>query len=226
MNNVAKKIYIISSILVLVWTSFLFTSTSVQANNVEDWLEDKDAEIEEDRESPVNDLEGDEEQQVVGSNNQSLVLDLIKMVFFLFIILLLIYLLLRFLNKRNKLTQQVKALENLGGISVGQNKSIQIIRLGNSFYLIGVGENVQLLHEINDEEVKGQLLHKDETDHFESNNLISSIFKKIMIADESTTNKSADTNAFNQLFSNELNKLQQTRKKIIDERIKEEDKNE
>lgn len=226
MNNVAKRIYIISSILILVWTSSLLTSTSVQANNVEDWFEEQDTEIEEDDESLENNLNSDEEEQIIGSTNQSLVLDLIKMAFFLFIILILIYLLLRYLNRRNKLTQQVKALENLGGISVGQNKSIQIIRLGNRFYLIGVGEDVQLLHEINDDEVKEQLLRKDEADQFASNNLIASILNKVTKSNESTTNKSEDTNAFNQLFSNELNKLKQTRKKIIDERIKKEDKNE
>ena len=41
-------------------------------------------------------------------------------------------------------------MKNLGGISLGQQKSIQLVVVGESYYLIGVGEDIRLLKEITD----------------------------------------------------------------------------
>src|SRR5699024_6662513 len=93
----------------------------------------------------------------------SLLFNIVKMVFALLLVLGLIYLLLLFIRKRNKLYNQVGHLENLGGISVGQSKSIQIVRIGTKMYLIGVGDNVELLEELTDEDLKESLLKKEES---------------------------------------------------------------
>lgn len=42
-------------------------------------------------------------------------------------------------------------MQNLGGISVGSQKSVQLVKVGNSLYLVGVGEDVNMLKEITDE---------------------------------------------------------------------------
>ncbi len=60
----------------------------------------------------------------------SLAISIVKTIVLLGLILFLIYFLLKLLNKKNRLFQQSKTLENLGGISLGQNKSIQVIRVG------------------------------------------------------------------------------------------------
>ncbi|MFS0782290.1 flagellar biosynthetic protein FliO [Bacillus sp. 1P06AnD] len=70
---------------------------------------------------------------------------------FLFVIGLL-YLLLKFINKRTKGYQKGNLIQNLGGTSLGNSKSIQIVKIGTKLYIIGVGENVQLLNEITDED--------------------------------------------------------------------------
>src|SRR5690606_1347958 len=111
-------------------------------------------------------------------NNSSLIFNLIQMVFALFLILALIYLLLKFLNKRNKIFNKVRALENLGGIAVGPSKSIQIVRVGNKLYLVGVGENVQLLEELEDEDLKEEIMRSyQEQPEFKPENILS-IFKR------------------------------------------------
>lgn len=84
----------------------------------------------------------------------SLAISIVKTIVLLGLILFLIYFLLKLLNKKNRLFQQSKTLENLGGISLGQNKSIQVIRVGEKMYLIGVGDNVELLQEVSDEVTK------------------------------------------------------------------------
>ncbi|WP_107837869.1 flagellar biosynthetic protein FliO [Metasolibacillus meyeri] len=87
----------------------------------------------------------------------------IKVLFaFIFVIALLIGV-LKFLNKRNVNYQQNSVVRNVGGISVGAQKSVQILQVGNRLYMIGVGEDVQLLKELSDEEEIEQILsHYDE----------------------------------------------------------------
>lgn len=82
-----------------------------------------------------------------GSN---LFLDFIKIVFSLLLVLALIYLLYRFAAKRTGRFKEESHLKNLGGVSVGPNRSIQLIRIGNKVMVVGVGDNVQLLKEISE----------------------------------------------------------------------------
>ncbi len=154
-------------------------------------------------------------------NSSSLVFNLIQMVFALFLILALIYLLLKFLNKRNKIFNKVRALENLGGIAVGPSKSIQIVRVGNKLYLIGVGENVQLLEELEDEDLKEEIIKSyQEQPEFKPENIFS-IFQR-----KSNQEDSESGVDFKNLFSNELEKLKQNRKNLMNKHTEKEDKHE
>src|SRR5699024_4211871 len=78
------------------------------------------------------------------SSNQtgSLIVNMLKIVFALALVLILIYVLLLFLKKKNKLSSNSQTLETLGGISVGQQKSIQVVRIGNKVYAVGVVNDV------------------------------------------------------------------------------------
>ncbi|WP_052344212.1 flagellar biosynthetic protein FliO [Bacillus ndiopicus] len=82
----------------------------------------------------------------------------VKVLFALILVLALLIGVLRFLNKRNIKYQQNSVVRNIGGLSVGAQKSVQIIQVGNRLYMIGVGENVQLLKELSDEEEIEQIL--------------------------------------------------------------------
>lgn len=85
---------------------------------------------------------------VLGGSN--LFIDFVKIVFALLLVLALIYLLYRFAAKRTGKFRTRNALKNLGGVSVGTNRSVQLIRVGNEVMVIGVGDTVQLLKEISD----------------------------------------------------------------------------
>jgi flagellar protein FliO/FliZ len=168
----------------------------------------------------------DAEQDVLSneSSTGSLVLNILKTIFALLLILLLIYLLIRFLSKRNKLFNQVKTLENLGGISLGQNKSIQIVRIGDKAYLVGVGDNVELLQEIDDENIINELLQSNDQSDFQVNNFVQTIFKQ----KTSNSSKPSDEpqHKFKNLFSNELEKLKENRETVKNQRKKKEDHHE
>ncbi len=150
----------------------------------------------------------------------SLIIELIKMFFALVLVLGLIYLLLKFLSKRNKLFNQVKALENLGGVSVGQNKSVQIVRVGNRFYLVGVGENVELLEEITDQEVIDDLVSKNTSTSTKQGSGLSGFFNTI------SNHDGKEKQDFNKLFSSELEKLKVKRSHLLQQRKDKEDSHE
>lgn len=77
--------------------------------------------------------------------------DFVKMIFALLFVIALIYGLVKLMNKRNRLLKPFQYVENIGGTSVGQNRSIQLIKVGKSVLVVGVGETIQLLKEIEDE---------------------------------------------------------------------------
>ncbi|GGA62981.1 flagellar biosynthetic protein FliO [Ornithinibacillus halotolerans] len=154
----------------------------------------------------------EDQNNTESTSTGSLIFDLVQMFFVLLLILGLIYVVLKFLNKRNKLFNQVKALENLGGIAVGPSKSIQIIRVADELYLIGVGENIQLLEKIDNMEMKQDLLRSfEEQSTFKGENLLSVFQKK----SNKSPYKSNSSNEFKNLFSNELEQLKQNRRSIL-----------
>src|SRR5699024_8567109 len=113
-----------------------------------------------------------------------------------------------FLNKRHKLFSNVKVLENLGGVSVGQNKSIQIVRIGKRLYAIGGGDNIELLKEITDADVKTGLLRDDEA-------TTGGVWTPFLQPNASASRKIEPKRNFKQLFKQELDELKQNRKHVI-----------
>lgn len=195
-----KKISICTCLLICCFVFGIISEVSAEEPNAKECIDGKvDCNELENNDSKETDKAGSED------NGGSIVFDLIKMVFALLLVLALIYLLLKFLNKRNKIFQSVKALENVGGISVGQNKSIQIIRIGSRIYVVGVGDNVELLHEITNENEKLELLHSNQ---FQPKSLVSSLL-------QTKDNEDSTSKSFKSLFATELDKLKSGRKKMI-----------
>src|SRR5699024_10935143 len=131
----------------------------------------------------------------------------------------LLYVGVRFFSRRNRQMRDLNILENLGGIPVGQQKSVQLIRLGSTYYLLGVGESVELLKEIEDEsmiEELQQLAEAPEEEHW-----IASFQRK-----QKEKNEPEQSHAFKQLYSKELDHLMKNRKELIQSNQKREEENE
>ncbi|WP_188205817.1 flagellar biosynthetic protein FliO [Alkalibacillus aidingensis] len=155
--------------LCLILSMFLFQPEVTLAmpgsgDHVSDWFEQDEgdegdeqtverSENEQNDQQPaiVDDNQGQEADQI-GQSNRSLFLDFLRMFVALILVLGLIYFLLKFLQKRSRIYQQSQSLENVGGISLGSNKSAQVVRVGNEYYLLGVGDDVQMLTKIDDPE--------------------------------------------------------------------------
>lgn len=212
--------------VVVVLLLYVFPSITVVAAtpNAKDCIENE-INCDEMDETLNSKIKEDEQELLVGGDNsESLALSIVRMFFALVLVLALIYFLLRFLNKRNTLlSNQVKALEKLGGISLGQNKSIQLVRVGNQVFLLGVGDNIELLMEVTEEEIKEGLLLKAEN---ATTDFISSPLFRSLLQSKTDDNKTTGGKEFNKLFSNELDKLKKSRKKMIKMHEQKEDNNE
>lgn len=76
--------------------------------------------------------------------------DAAKMVFALIFVIGLLYFLLKFINKKSRSYQQNRLIQNYGGTPLGGNRSLQIVKTGNRILILGVGEDIHLLKEIDD----------------------------------------------------------------------------
>lgn len=84
--------------------------------------------------------------------------DLLWVLFVLAVIVGLIVVTLRFLSKRNRGWWSNRSLRSLGGLTLGTNKSVQIVEWNGRIYVLGVGDSVTLLESITDTETVAALL--------------------------------------------------------------------
>jgi flagellar protein FliO/FliZ len=75
-----------------------------------------------------------------------------QVIIVLIIIIGLILIMVKLLSQKNRFWLGNRTVRPLGGVQLGQNKSLQLVEIGRSIYVIGVGENVNLLQRIDDEE--------------------------------------------------------------------------
>ncbi len=75
---------------------------------------------------------------------------LIWVIVALLIVIGLIVVSIRFLAGRSRIWGANRSLRTLGGVALGQNKSLQVVDIGGRIYVVGVGEDVTLLDKIED----------------------------------------------------------------------------
>lgn len=80
------------------------------------------------------------------------ILDYIKVLLSLAFVIGLLIFVLRFLNKKNIAYQQNNLMHNLGGVSVGPQKSVQLIKVGDRILVVGVADNIELLANLDAEQ--------------------------------------------------------------------------
>lgn len=141
--------------------------------------------------------------------------DFVKMIFALVFVLLLIYGALRFINKRNKWFDNGRSVENIGGTNLGNNKSLQLVKVGNSILVVGVGDSINLLKEITDEK-EADLFLEAYKNKSETAPLTTDTFKEL-IKKIPTSKNPGKTNQFSSLLKEQIGQLSQERKKKISE---------
>lgn len=80
--------------------------------------------------------------------NLSLAPQIIKFIFSFAAIIILLLLFLRFLKSRSKNLQSQGPFYSVGGHPLGGNRSLQLLMVGSTLYILGIGNDVRLLRTI------------------------------------------------------------------------------
>lgn len=172
------------------------------------------------KQSPAEKNDGEKQRTSVGTTAW----DYIKTFFaFIFVVGLLLFL-LKWLNKKNRGVQKNRVMQNLGGLSLGQQKSVQLVLIGKTYYILGVGDDVQLLKEVVDADELAQLLQMVEEE--EQSPIVSPIEKywKGVATRLKGQKKSEEQEeqSFAKLFHHQLDGLKEERQKQLERLVKKE----
>lgn len=163
--------------------------------------------------------EQEDEVEVPTFESQFSWFDFFKMFVALGTVIALIYLLLRFVNQRNRIFGQARMMQNLGGISLGNNRSIQVVKINDRIFIVGVGDSIQLLKEIDSEdEVKKILDEKDNEVIPQTSLLLTKLFSK------SNRKVEQDSDDFKMMLKNQLDSEVKGRRNAYDKVTRREDK--
>lgn len=145
--------------------------------------------------------------------------DFIKMFIALAFVLFLIYFLLKFVTKRNRFAQQGQSMINLGGTSLGQNKSIQMVKVGERVLVVGVGDSISLLKEIEDENERKELIEAFEQKQEQIVAPKDIVQKLSTYLTQNKQKQSANENgtSFSKAFKEQLDNLKKERTKQLEE---------
>lgn len=142
-----------------------------------------------------------------------------KVVLALLFVVALLFFVLKLVNRNNKKYQSNQMLQNLGGISVGQQKSVQLLKVGNSLFLIGVGEDIHIIKEITDETEQQTLLkmYDDKQEMAVQVPYIAEMFNGIKNKVMKNPTVQPKENAFKNELDEKLNQIKKNRQKQLDE---------
>ena len=143
--------------------------------------------------------------------------DYIKTGFALAFVIGLLFALLKFINRKSRLYNKTQLIKNVGGISLGQHKSVQLIVVGNQYYLIGVGDDIRLLKEITDHAEIDKL-----TEYYEESGesltegwLVRIITWFSELRKERAGHSNSESTDFSNVFNTRLEEMKEERKRQI-----------
>ncbi|MFG6148902.1 flagellar biosynthetic protein FliO [Halobacillus sp. B23F22_1] len=187
-----------------------FSSPSLAAPSVSECTENPDMEGCGSISSPGEGEGTSDESTADSEESPSLLWNILKLIFALFVVLALIYGLLKFFNKRSRVFQKNRTMETLGGITLAPNRSLQAVRIGEKYFVVGVGDSIDLITEITDEKTIDSLSSQEEVDFMNKGvNQLKQLSRKRN--SESTYNQSS-TVQFQKLFQTQLEEMKKKRR--------------
>ncbi|GAA0395495.1 flagellar biosynthetic protein FliO [Paenibacillus motobuensis] len=147
--------------------------------------------------------------------------NLVMVIVVLAIIIVLIVVLIRFLGKKNRFLSQSRSIRTLGAIGLGPNKSLQVIEIGSSIYLVGVGEDISMVDKISDPEevILLQQAFEEEGAEFAGLTTVFSGLVSRFRKGNKVQEEELDESAFHEMFHAQLQKMP-NRKRQMQELLK------
>ncbi|WP_394232519.1 flagellar biosynthetic protein FliO [Niallia oryzisoli] len=146
--------------------------------------------------------------------------DFIKMIAATVFVVALLYIILKFVNKKGHLYKGSQLIENLGGATLGANRSVQLIKVGKKILVVGVGENVQLIKEIDDLQEYEALLSAYNS-RMDQLTQPGDILSKVLMKKSGSSEKKNESSSFQSLLKKQLGDLSKGRQELYDEIEKE-----
>lgn len=206
-NKILRSLLVVAFLFLLPMTGF--------ANGLDDSVDKLFEEPQTDQSEGESKAPSQVEQEMLEQKPPSLsIFDFIKMIFALLFVLALLYGALKLINSRNKLDSG-RSVENIGGTNLGNNKSLQLVKVGNSVLVVGVGDSINLLKEITDEQEREQLIqsYRDRSENMTINSdKLSSMVEKVK-----GMKKTKSKSSFSSLLQDQLGQLSKDRKKKLTE---------
>lgn len=218
----AKKSFRFWLVVGIVWLSVLFApisnSTFAMVKDSYDCIEDPEICLD-------TTTTGAETDSTESASVSMEFFEYIKILVALVFVIGLLLFVLKFLNKRNSNYQQNSVIKNIGGMSVGPQKSVQLLQIGNSIYIVGVGEDIHLLKELDSAEDVKQLLKQFEGKQSMTTAApyVVELFKKFRKKEQ--PKDISESPKFNEMFNEKIGKLKQERSDEL-ERWKEQERDE
>ncbi|WP_422657285.1 flagellar biosynthetic protein FliO [Paenibacillus sp. EC2-1] len=163
----------------------------------------------------------------LGSDTSGYYLQLFYVFIVLAIIVTAIVILIRFLGRKNQSWMQGRSIRTLGAVGIGPNKSIQLVEVGGSIYLIGVGENVSLIDKISDPTEVALILTSLEQEHGMNSGVlppfIANFVGRFRKEQKSEDIELEDTSSFHEVFESKLRSVP-GRKQKVEELLREDHK--
>lgn len=102
--------------------------------------------------------ENNESVQINEPVNTSVLPYAIKFIGSFLLIIALLYMVLKYLSKRTNPQNRGGLFHGIGGHPLGNNRSVQLLMVGDTLYILGVGESINLLRMVPPGEEQKQLL--------------------------------------------------------------------
>jgi flagellar protein FliO/FliZ len=211
LRNIIRKLFFI-----ITFAAALHMSGNIQAyaefdGTVKDYWEQPEKQNEENTPAEEHEVTVSEPSTGVSA------MDYMKMIFALVFVIALIYFLLKFINQKSKSFQQSKLIHNLGGTTLGGNRSVQLVKVGERILILGVGEDIQLLKEIDGKEEKEDILHYYEEKSMglqqQKDHLTQWLGNKTGLKPKKTD----DSQSFQNLLKSQIEDIRKGRKKMLNE---------
>lgn len=136
------------------------------------------------------------------------------------IVIALIYIVIKWLARRSQAWGINRSLRSLGGIALGQNKSLQVVEVAGRLYVVGVGEDVRLLDLIDDKEEAEAIIAalSDRPTAAWSSAAIADVLKRLKKPREGTKAQQPQewqsVGSFEQLLNDKMNKQSERKQQM------------
>lgn len=161
--------------------------------------------------------EDEDETGAGGIQDQNMFFLTMQLLLALGAVIFAIYAILRFINKRSQRFNSHRTIQTVGGAGVGQNKSVQLVRIGEKVLVVGVGDSVELLKEIDDPEEVAAITEESEGNDFYSEPVskLTSWIKRTKNSSFGESERSVtNEKAFKDLLTREMNDVKNSRQKV------------